>query len=59
MRDREQLEEEPRKLDDVIMGAPGMPVARPDGKAEAAIEPGRRVEIADRMDDMVEAAGHR
>ena len=46
------------KLDDGVMRAPGMPVARADGEAEAAIKLRRRVEIAHGMDDMVEAAGH-
>ena len=30
LRDRQQLDEESGQLDDVVVGAPGMPVARPD-----------------------------
>ena len=55
---RQQLDEEAGKLDDVIMRAPGVAVARADREAEAAIERGRRVEIAHGMDDMVEPTRH-
>ena len=56
---RQQLDEEARKLDEVIVRAPGMPVARADRKAEPPVEIGGRVEIAHRVDDVVEAARHR
>jgi uncharacterized linocin/CFP29 family protein len=35
-----------------------MPVARADGKAEAAIKRGRRVEIAHGVNDVIETARH-
>src|SRR6476469_6812212 len=59
LRHSEQLDEKSRKLDDVIVSAPRMPVARTDGEAEPTIEPGRPLEIAHRMDDMVKTARHR
>src|SRR5713226_8936274 len=58
LRHGQELDEEARQLDDMIVGAPGMPVARADGEAEPAIERGRGVEVAHGMDDMVEAAPH-
>jgi hypothetical protein len=54
----QQFDEESGKLHEVVVGAPRMPVARSDGEAEPVIELGGRVEIAHRMDHMVEAAGH-
>jgi len=35
-----------------------MPVARANGETEPTIELGCGVEVANRMDDMVETAGH-
>ena len=55
---RQQFDEAAGKLDDVVVRAPRVAVARADGEAEAAIERGGGVEIAHRMDDMVEAARH-
>src|SRR5262249_19485337 len=55
---RQQLDEEARKLNEMIVCAPGMAVARPDREAEPAIEIGCGVEVAHRVDDMVETAGH-
>ena len=45
-------------MNEVIVSAPGVLIAGPDGEAEPAIELGGGVEIAHRMDDMVEATGH-
>src|SRR6478672_9729112 len=59
LRHGEQFDEKSRKLDDVIVSAPRMPVARTDGEAEPTIEPGRPLEIAHRMDHMIKTAGHR
>ena len=56
--DRQQLQEESRELDDMVVRAPGMAVARADRKARAAIEIRCGVEIAHGMDDVVETAGH-
>ena len=58
--DRQQLDEGAGELDDVVLRPPGarMAVARADLKAEPPIELGGRVEIAHRVDDMVEAARH-
>jgi hypothetical protein len=55
-----QFDEHPGELHDMIVRAPGMPVTHTDCEAGAAIEFRRRVEIADGVDDMVEAArgGH-
>jgi hypothetical protein len=55
---RQQLDEETGKLDDMVMRTPGMAIARADLKTETAIERGGCVEIAHRMDDVIEAAGH-
>src|SRR5262249_45807163 len=59
LRHGQQLDKETRKLDQVIVRAPRMLVACADGEAEPTIELCRRLEIAHRMDDVVEAAGHR
>ncbi len=58
LRHGEQFDEEAGKLDQPIVRAPRMLVARSNNKAEPAIQLVRRVEIAHRMDDMVEAARH-
>ena len=55
---RQKFDEEARQLNDVIMRAPGMTVARADGKAELAIKFGGGVEIAHRMHHVVETARH-
>ena len=55
---RQYLDEESRKLDDVIVRAPGMAVARADREAKPPIEFGRRIEIADRMDNVIETTGY-
>jgi len=56
---RKQLDENTRKLDDPVPRSPsgGMSIARSDRKAEAAIEFGRRVEIADRVNDVIDTTG--
>jgi len=59
LRHGEQFDKEAGKLDQLIVGAPRMPVARADGEAEPPVELGCRLEIAHRMDDVVEPAGHR
>src|SRR5262249_40852790 len=58
LRHREQFDKEAGQLDQVVMGAPRMTVARADGEAEPSIELGCRLEIAHSMDDVVESAGH-
>ena len=55
---RDQFDEGARKLDDPVLGAPGMPVARADLEAEALIEVSGLVEIMDGNDEMVDPAGH-
>src|SRR4029077_19742085 len=55
----QQFDEEARQLDQVIVRAPRMLVARAHTEAEATVKLGRGLEIAHGMDDMVEAAGHR
>ena len=57
-RDRQHFDEVAGELDDVVVGPPGVAVARADGEAHAAIEGRSGVEVAHGMDDMVEAAGH-
>ena len=42
----------------MILRAPGMAVARADREAEPPVQIGRGVEIAHRMDDVIEAARH-
>src|SRR5262249_58935693 len=56
--DREQLDEEPGKLDDAVVRAPWMAVARPDREAEARIELPAGVEIAHHVHEMIEPARH-
>ena len=46
------------QLHNAVVRTPGMPVARADGEAGAAIELRRRVEVADGVHDMVETVGH-
>src|SRR4030088_2604737 len=54
----QELDEKARQLDGAVVGSPWMAVARPDRKSEAPVARRRRVEVAHRMDDMVEAARH-
>src|ERR1700730_9686877 len=49
---RQQFDEEARQLDQVIVRAPRMLVARAHTEAEATIKLGRGLEIAHGMDDM-------
>src|SRR5262249_35573206 len=56
--DREQLDEEPGKLDDAVVRAPWMAVARPDRKAEARVELPGGVEVAHHVHEMIEPARH-
>ncbi len=46
------------QLHDVVLRAPRMAIARADLEAGARIEFRRRVEIADRVHDMIETARH-
>jgi hypothetical protein len=55
----QQLDEEAGKLNDVIVGASRMAIARPNREAELAMELGSGVEIAHGVDDVIETAGHR
>jgi hypothetical protein len=57
---RQEFNERAGKLDDVIPRAPfrRVTVARADLKAKPAVQRHGRVEVIDRMDDMVEAARH-
>ena len=45
LRDRQQLDEKSGQLDDVVVGAPGVNVARPDSEAQPAVERRRRLEV--------------
>src|ERR1700722_18648705 len=58
LRDGQELDEEAGKLDQPVVRAPRMAVARATREAEPLVGRGPRVEIADRMNDMVEAARH-
>jgi hypothetical protein len=55
---RQQLDEEAWKLNNVIVRAPGMAIARPHGETEPTVQIGRRIEVPYGMDDMVEASRH-
>ena len=46
------------ELDDPVLGAPGMAIARADLKPEPLVEGGGLVEIVDGDDEMVDPAGH-
>ena len=54
----DQFEERPVELDDMIFGAPGMAIARPDLKAEPPVERCLRGEIEGGYHDMIDGAGH-
>src|SRR5262245_2502757 len=56
--ERQQLNEEARQLDNMIVRAPRMSVARADCKTQAAIEIGCGVEIAHRVNNMIQSAWH-
>ena len=56
---RQQFEKTSWKLYNVIVRAPGMAVARPDGETQPPIEIGSRIEVAHRVNDVVEAARQR
>ena len=58
LRDREELDEEAGKLDQPVVGAPRMAVARADREAEPLVARGRCVEVVDCVNDMVETARH-
>jgi hypothetical protein len=57
----QQLDERARQLDDMVLCSPSarMTVARADLKAETTIKIDCGIEIVHRVNDMVEAAGHR
>ena len=57
--DLKQLDERGRKLDDAVMCAPRMLVARAYVEAKPPIKIGGGIEVAHGMDDMIEAASHR
>ena len=54
----DQLEKGAVELNDMVLRAPGMAVARPDLKAETAIELGLRPQIARGDDEMIDGARH-
>jgi hypothetical protein len=54
----DQLQKMVRKLNDVVLGAPRMMVARADIEAEPLIKRSLAAEIAGRVDDMVDGARH-
>ncbi len=54
----DQFEKGAVELDDVVLRAPGVPVAPADLESEPAIEIGLGVEIAGGDDEMIERAGH-
>jgi hypothetical protein len=56
--DFEDFDEAMLELDDAIMRAPGMTVARANGEAGARLKLAGRVEVADGVHDMVEAVRH-
>jgi hypothetical protein len=58
-RERQQLDEEPRKLHDVVVRAPRVTVSCSDRETKAPVQIRRRIEIAHGMNDMVEASRHR
>ena len=56
--DRQKLDEKSGKLDDMIMRAPRVAVARADRETKAPVKLGGGVEIAHRMGDVIKAARH-
>ena len=50
---------EPGELDDPVLGAPGMAIARADLETQTLIEASGFVEVADGNDEMIDPAGHR
>jgi len=56
--ERQQLDEEAGQLDDAVVRAPVVPVARADDETEPLVQRPARVEVAHRVNDMVEAARH-
>ena len=56
---RDQLDEGAGELDEPVLGAPRMPIARSDLEAETPIEASGFVEVADGNDEMIDPAGHR
>jgi hypothetical protein len=53
----DQFQIDPVELDDMVLRAPRVAVARGDLKAQPAISLRRRVEVAIRKDEMVKGAG--
>ena len=45
-------------LDEPVLGAPGVAVARTDLETEALVEASRRIEVAHGDNKMVDASGH-
>ena len=56
--ERHELDKNAGKLNDPVVRAPRMPVARADGKPEPFIQFSRAVEIAHGVNDMIETAAH-
>ena len=54
----DQFEERAVELDDVVLGAPGVPVARADLEAEPAVKRRLLGKIAGGDDEMVDGARH-
>ena len=54
--DVEQLDSEARELHHAVVRSAGMPVVRADREAGAPVEVCLRIDVAGRMNDMVEAA---
>jgi hypothetical protein len=54
----DQFEKRTVELNDMVLSAPGMAIARPDLEAEAAVKLGLRVEIMRGDDEMIDGARH-
>ena len=52
------LPTEAGQLDDAVVGAPGMPVARSDREAESSVERRCCLQIMDCVNDVIETARH-
>src|SRR5260221_14741832 len=61
VRDGQQFDERARQLNNMVLCSPSgrVTIARADLKAETAIKIDCGIEIAHRVNDMVEATGHR
>ncbi len=55
---RNQLQEHARELDDAVLGAPRVAVARADPESQRLVESAGSIEIVNGEDEVVYPAGH-